>query len=123
MGDLGLLCLLELLIVIFFAVHLEHDVDVFSCDKEALTVVLSNSLLNFIVDNNFLVVCLVILSVSWRFHRESLWEEQSEVQLGGILLEGQLDQLIISLVKELKGIFISQLNKSELSEYLWVDDS
>ena len=63
MGDLGLLGFLELLIVIFFAIHLKDDKDVLSCDKETLTVVLSNSLLNFVVDDNFFVICLVILSI------------------------------------------------------------
>jgi hypothetical protein len=63
MSDLGLLGFLELLIVIFFAIHLKDDKDVLSCDKEALTVVLSHSLLNVVIDHNFFVVCLVILSV------------------------------------------------------------
>jgi hypothetical protein len=49
MSDFIFLRFLELLILIFFAVHLEHNVNVLSCDQEPFSIVLSNSLLNFIV--------------------------------------------------------------------------
>jgi hypothetical protein len=75
--DLILLCFHELLIVVFFAIHLEHNVNVFCADKEPFSVVLSNPLLYIVVDHYFFEESLVISSVSCRFHRESFWEEQS----------------------------------------------
>jgi len=63
-GDLGLGSLLELLVVVFFAIHLEHDVDVFSCYQEPLSVVLGDSGFNLIVNYNLLVVRLVVLAIS-----------------------------------------------------------
>jgi hypothetical protein len=57
------LSLLELLVIVLFAVHLEHNEDILSCDQEALSVILSNPLLNLIVNNNFLIVSLIVLSV------------------------------------------------------------
>lgn len=74
----------KLLIVVFLAVHLEDNVDVLSCHKESLSVVLNNSSLNIIIDNNFLIVSLVIFSVGWGFHWECLIIEQSQVDLGGV---------------------------------------
>lgn len=61
--DLVLLRLHELLIVVFLAVHVEHDVDVFCCHQETLSVVLGHTRLHVVRDDNLLVVCLVVLSV------------------------------------------------------------
>jgi hypothetical protein len=63
MSYLVFLSLLELLVIIFFAVHLEDNVNVVGCDEEALSIVLSNSFFNVVVDDYFLVVCLVVFSV------------------------------------------------------------
>jgi hypothetical protein len=63
MSDFIFLSLLELLVVVFFAVHLEHDINVISCDQESFSVVLGHSLLNFIVNDDFFVVSLVVLSI------------------------------------------------------------
>lgn len=63
MGYRVFLSLLELLVIIFLAVHLEYNIYVISCDEEALSIVLSYSLLNIVVDHNFLVVSLVVFSV------------------------------------------------------------
>ena len=75
MSDLIFLCLHELLVIVFFAVHLEYNVDVLSSDQKSLSIVLRHSLLNVVVDDYFLKVRLVILSVSRRLHRESFRKE------------------------------------------------
>jgi hypothetical protein len=98
-SDLILLCFHELLIVVFLAIHLEHNVDVIRGDKEPLAVILGNSLLNIVVDHYFFKVCLVVSPVSRRFHGERFWEEQSQVQFGGVFIERKFDQLIVSLVQ------------------------
>jgi hypothetical protein len=62
-GNFIFLGLLELLIVVLFAIHLEHDKNVFSSHQEALSIVLGHSLLNVVVDHDFFVVSLVVFSV------------------------------------------------------------
>ena len=62
-SNVRLLGLHKLLIVVLLAVHLEDNVDVLSCHKESLSVVLNNSRLDIIINNNLLIVSLVVPSV------------------------------------------------------------
>ena len=126
MSDLILLCCHELLIIILLAIHLKNNENVFSCDKKPFPVVLGNSLFNLLLisDHYFFIVSLIIKSVRWSFHRKYLFfvEEQIKVKLRNILLETQFDHLIISLVKQVKCIFVSHLNEFKLSHDLWVNN-
>ena len=63
MSDFIFLGLLKLLIIILFAIHLEHSVYVLGGLQEPFSVVLCYTSLNCVVDDDFLVVCLVVLSV------------------------------------------------------------
>ena len=65
-SDVVLLCVQELPLVVLFAVHLEHNVDVLVRHKEAFPVVLTGSLFNLalICYNNFFVVGLVVLPIA-----------------------------------------------------------
>lgn len=122
-GDTFLFGILELLPVVLFAVHLEDDKDVLSRDKKSLSVILSNSLFDIIIDDDLLVVSLVVFSVSGGFEREGLLEEERQIQLGGVLIEGEFDKLIVTLIQELEGVLVSELDESQLAEDLRVDDS
>jgi hypothetical protein len=63
-GNLILLSRNKLCIIIFLAIHLEHNEDIISCYKELLSVVLRYSWLHIARgDDDFLVVCLVVPSV------------------------------------------------------------
>ena len=50
-------------------------------------------------------------------------EESLGVDLARVLIEGQSDQLVISTLQKVFGIFVSQLDELELSHDLRVDDS
>jgi hypothetical protein len=63
MSDFIFLSLLELFVIVFFAVHLEHNEDIFGSYQEAFSVVLGHSTFDIIVNDNFLIVSLVIFSV------------------------------------------------------------
>jgi len=63
----------ELIVVVFFAVHLKNNVDIISCYQEPLSVVLCYSLLNRSTrDNNLFIVSLVVLPVGSCFYRKGL---------------------------------------------------
>ena len=118
--DFVLLGLDKLLIVVLLTVHIEHDVDVFSRNEEPLSVVLSDSLFDCVVDHNLFVVGLVIPPVSTRFERECFREEQQQVHLGRVPLEREPDELVVPLGQELERILISQLDEPALPEDLRV---
>ena len=50
-------------------------------------------------------------------------KESLGVDLARVLIEGQSDQLVISTLQKVFGIFVSQLDELELSHDLRVDDS
>jgi len=90
----------EFVIIVFFAVHLEHDVNVISRDQKLLSVILSNSLFNISTgDDDLFIVCLVILSVRGRFDRKCLFVEGFHVDFGGVFVECKPYHLIISRVQ------------------------
>jgi hypothetical protein len=81
-------CGYKWLIVVFFAIHLENNVDIISCHQELLSVVLGYSLFNgTIIDHDFFIVSLVVLSVSGSFDRKVLFVEHLQVKFGGVLVE------------------------------------
>ena len=91
------LCWYELIVIVFFAVHLENNVDIISCNQEFLSVVLGYSLLHASTGNNDLfVVCLVILSVGRCFDRKAFIVEHFHVNFGSLFVECKSDHLIIS---------------------------
>ena len=68
MADFIFLSLYELGVIIFFAVHLKHDVNVVSGYEEPLSVVLGDSLLYCSTgDDDLFIVGLVVLSVGTSF--------------------------------------------------------
>ena len=131
MRDLILLGLHEWSNIVFLAVHLEDDEDILGGNQELLSIVLCNSCLNKVLvgqwilacDDDFLVVCLVVVSVSSALHWETLFEKVGQIDLGTLLFEGQANQLVVSVGQQVHGINISHLNESKLSKDLGVDDS
>jgi len=123
MSDLGFVCHYKLLVVVFLAVHFEHDIDVFCRLDEALSEVLGNSFLNIVVDDDLLVVSLVIAAVSRTLHGQHHIVELLEIHLRNIISESHLDQLIIPTLEEMEGILVSELDEPQLVHYLLIHDS
>lgn len=63
----------EFLNIVFFAVHLKHNVDVFRSHDELFSVVLSHPWFNFVVNYYFFVVCLIVLPVAVAQDIDSVW--------------------------------------------------
>jgi len=66
----------EVTYVIILTVHLKNLVNLFGRYEESLSIVESYSRLNTIINEDFLIVSLVVLSVVLRFQTKSLFEEQ-----------------------------------------------
>lgn len=69
MSDFILLCIHEWSNIVFLTIHLKDNENIFSCNQKPFSVVLSNSLLNyiFVCYNNLFIICLIVHSVCWRF--------------------------------------------------------
>jgi hypothetical protein len=89
----------EMLDVIILAIHIEHEIDVLRGDQEALTIVASNSRLDEEVDKDFFVKSLVVVTVSVRFHVIQLLFILINEYFRRHLVEGDPNQIIISLLK------------------------
>ena len=73
--------------VVLFAVHFQDEVDFLLFDQEALTIVLSNSCLDVVIDQDLFVVSLSVLSDALRLQGELLLEEISNGNLRRQLCE------------------------------------
>ena len=93
MDDIIFLSLNELLIKIFFTIHLEDIVNIIRWHQESLSVVECNSRFNGIVDDDDLIIGWSVLSVTCTFQDWDLlfWTkvlEELEVDLRDISFEG-----------------------------------
>ena len=90
----------EFIIIVFLAVHLEHNVNIVSCDQKLFSVILSYSLFNSSAgDNNLFVVCLVIPSVCSCFDGKCLFVKGFHVDFGGVFVKCKPNHLIISRIQ------------------------
>lgn len=104
----------EVVDVVIFTVHLKNKVNLLSSTKEALPIILSHTRLYGIVDKDLFVECLGVLSVILGLQADALFVELVHVKLRGHLVESKSDDFVVSLLKELLSILISQLDESEL---------
>lgn len=126
MADVVLFHLRELVVVVLLAVHLEDDVDVLWRDQEPLAVVLGNTGLNVVVDDDLLIVGLVVLSVTLALEDGfslELVAELVDVDLGRILVEGRPDDLIVSCVQQVHGVTVTKLHESQMAKDRGIYDS
>ena len=98
MGDIVLSRCDKLLIVVFFGIHVKHNINFFCSHQEPLSVVACYSLLNAVVDHYFFVICLVVSSIACALHGEGRIKEQKQVKLDYVLFEGQFNKFVVSLV-------------------------
>lgn len=112
-----------MVLIIYLAVHLKNKHDFIFVSDEPFSVVESDSLVNLEVNQDFLEVCLVVLSVGDGLQRLGLFEEREDIQLGGVLLECQSNELVISLLQQVESIFVSEHDELELSQNLSIDNS
>lgn len=109
--------------VVVFTVHFQNEVDLFCRTEEALSIILSDTGLDGIVNENLFIEGLSVLSVILGLQAEALLVELIHVEFCGHFIEGKSNDLIISLLKKLLSILISQLDEPELSQNLCIHDS
>mmetsp|Transcript_30406 Transcript_30406/g.46574 ORF Transcript_30406/g.46574 Transcript_30406/m.46574 type:complete len:283 (-) Transcript_30406:9-857(-) len=114
--------LLEGLVVVFLAVHLEHDIDVSGCDEEALAIVEHYSSVDFACNDDLFEVGLVVSSIRRSFHGLLFLEVLLQVYLNCILLEAESYHIVIPGLKQMKRIRVPQLYELQLLHNLRVDD-
>ena len=109
--------------VIVFAVHFQNEVDLFCCTEEAFSIILSDTGLDGIVNENLFIEGLSVLSVVLGLQADALLVELVHVEFCGHLIESKSDDFIVSLLQELLSILVSQLDEPELSQNLCIHDS
>ena len=109
--------------VVIFTVHFQNEVDLFCCTEEAFSIILSDTGLDGIVNENLFIEGLSVLSVVLGLQADTLLVELIHVEFCGHLIESKSDDFVISLLEELLSILISQLDEPELSQNLCIHDS
>jgi len=110
-------------LIVLLAVHFQNKDDLFFVCKESFSVVLGNSALYLVVDQDFFIIGLIVLSICDRLQSLGLFEEGQDIKLGSMLFESQPNELIVSLLQQMKSICVSHHDELELSQNLSIDDS
>ena len=73
--------------VVIFTVHFQNEVDLFCCTEEAFSIILSDTGLDGIVNENLFIEGLSVLSVILGLQAEALLVELIHVEFCGHLVE------------------------------------
>ena len=125
-GDFFGVCHQEVLWVVLLGIHLQHEINFFWRHQESLSVILSDSFFDSVVDQQLFVKCLVVFSVTAGFYWvifEIFLLKISQIKFCGHLGEGDPDKFIVTLLKEVQGVVIPHLDKLQLADNLRVANS
>ena len=87
----------EMAHVIVFAVHFQNEVDLFCCTEEAFSIILSDTGLDGIVNENLFIEGLSVLSVVLGLQADALLVELVHVEFCGHLIESKSDDFIFGI--------------------------
>ena len=110
--------------VVILSIHFKDQKDFFSTYQESFSVVLSNSCLCSIIDQNFFIVSLIVISVLMAldtlqfFLKELVGSNFSEA-----FWKCDEDEIIVSLHEEIFCICISKLDHTKLPKDLCIYNS
>ena len=88
----------EMTDVISLAVHLHYQEDLFLVDQEPFSIVLCHTILDTVINQDFLIIGLSIFPDLLRLQFKVLFEEICNCYFGGQFCECDSDQFVISLL-------------------------